>query len=107
MLILGFTYKENCPDTRNTRVIYIIKRLQEYHIKLSIYDPLADLKEANDIYKICRQKNEIEGKKFDAVILAVAHDEFRNLNISEFKKPQAVVYDVKSVLDRNLIDGRL
>lgn len=107
VLILGFTYKENCTDTRNTRVAYIIKRLQEYHMKLCIYDPLANLKEADRVYKICCRKNEIEDKKFDAVILAVAHDEFRNLNIQQFKKPQAVVFDVKSVLDRNLVDGRL
>lgn len=106
-LILGFTFKENCPDVRNTRVIDIVNRLQEYHIKLFIQDPWANPEEVVHAFNVNCQKNEITGKKFDVIILAVAHDEFKNLNIQQFRKEKAIVYDVKSFLDIALIDGRL
>jgi UDP-N-acetyl-D-galactosamine dehydrogenase len=107
VLVLGFTFKENCPDVRNTRVIDIVKRLEEYHIKFCIYDPWADPEEVNREYEVDCQKDEIEDRRFDAVILAVAHDEFRMLDTVRLRKEPSVVYDVKSVLDINFIDARL
>ncbi len=107
MLILGFTFKENCPDVRNSRVIDIVKRLEEYHAKVCIHDPWADPEEVKKEYDIACQKKEFKGQKFDAIILAVSHNEFKTLNINRLRKDKAVVYDVKSVLKKNIIDGRL
>lgn len=107
ILVLGFTFKENCPDVRNTRVIDIVARLKEYKADVTIYDPLANADEVKHEYSVdCKTEN-VKGKKFDAVILAVAHKQFVDIDISDFCKPLAVKYDVKSVLDKNFIDSRL
>ncbi len=107
VLVLGFTFKENCPDVRNTRVIDIIRRLEEYHIKVCIFDPLASPEEVEHEYGVICQNGQVTGRKFDAVIAAVAHNEFANLDIGELCKENSVVYDIKGKLPRELCDGRL
>jgi UDP-N-acetyl-D-galactosamine dehydrogenase len=88
-------------------VIDIVKRLEEYYIKFFIFDPWADPGEVNREYSVDCQREAIDGRKFDAIILAVAHDEFRALDTLQLRKEVSVVYDVKSVLNTSLIDGRL
>ena len=107
ILILGITFKENCPDIRNTKGVDIYHTLHEYTSNITIYDPWADKNKVMSEYgievvnEICREK------RYDAVILAVAHDEFKNLNVMDLVKEKGVVYDVKGILDREIIDGRL
>lgn len=107
VLVLGFTFKENCPDVRNTRVIDIIRRLEEYHIKVCIFDPLANPEEVEHEYGVICQNGEVTGRKFDAVIAAVAHEEFKSLDVRSLCKENAVVYDIKGKLPREICDGRL
>jgi len=106
ILILGFTFKENCPDVRNTKVIDIIKTLKEYNINITIYDPWANPSVAKREYDI-NIVSELNELKFDVAILAVAHDQFRNLEISSLLNEVHVVYDVKSMLSDTIIDARL
>jgi UDP-N-acetyl-D-galactosamine dehydrogenase len=109
VLVLGFTFKENCPDVRNTRVIDIIKVLNDFDTVCDIYDPWANPSEVYDEYQI-NTINNFENVKdsYDAIILAVAHDEFLKMDLTLLKKAQSsVIYDIKSVLDEALTDGRL
>lgn len=106
ILILGFTFKENCPDVRNTKVIDIYHALKEYDLDVTIYDPWANPAIAKHEYGI-NIVNKLPTRKFDAVILAVAHEKFRNLDIATLAKPHHVIFDVKAFLNRNLIDARL
>ncbi len=111
ILILGITFKENCPDIRNTKVVDIYSTLHEYTSNISVYDPWANPQMVKREYGIELSSQDVEQMKgrFDAVILAVAHRQFLDVNVRDFLKDQVngVVYDVKGVLDRNLIDGRL
>jgi UDP-N-acetyl-D-galactosamine dehydrogenase len=107
MPVLGFTFKEIYPDVRNTRVIDIVKRLEEYHVNVSIHAPWANPKEVSHGYKMKCNNGEIKDTRFDAIILAVAHEQFRSINISQFKKPLLVIYDVKVVMDKIFVDSRL
>ena len=107
ILILGFTFKENCPDVRNTKVVDIIKTLKAYNINVKIYDPWANPKEVKHEYGI-EITNNLPLEKYDAIILAVAHNEFINdMNISSLKKLNSVVFDVKGILDKSIITSRL
>lgn len=106
-LILGFTFKENCPDVRNSRVIDIVKHLKEYHLEIDIHDPWADPVEVKHEYGIESMKEFPIGQKYDAVILAVAHNEFSYGQIRSVCNNACVIYDVKSVLDKTVVDGRL
>lgn len=106
ILILGITFKENCPDIRNTKVVDIFHTLQEYTSNVTVYDPWADVESVKHEYGIDIVSN-LPKRKYDAVILAVAHKEFLNLDIKSLVKEVGVVYDVKGILDRNIIDGRL
>jgi UDP-N-acetyl-D-galactosamine dehydrogenase len=106
VLILGITFKENCPDVRNTKVVDIISTLQDYDTKVVVYDPWANPEEVQHEYG-CISTRQKPATKFDAVILAVAHDEFENISIRDFCKNGAVVYDVKGILEKNSVDGRL
>ncbi len=103
-LVLGFTFKENCPDVRNTRVIDIINELKSYHIAPVVYDPWASIEDVKHEYGIDIFNDLPEGK-FDATILAVAHNEFKDLVIH--KSDDTVVYDVKGILALEMVDGRL
>ena len=106
ILILGITFKENCPDIRNTKVVDIIHTLGPYTKNITIYDPWANPKEVKREYNV-EITNTVPQEKFDTIILAVAHKEFESLNLKEYQKTKSVVYDVKSVLPRDIIDGRL
>lgn len=110
ILILGITFKENCPDIRNTKIVDIYHTLQEYTDDITVFDPWADtqnVKRHYDINITQGDMQQLEGK-YDAVILAVAHKEFADINVRKFLKNNfGVVYDVKGLLDRELIDGRL
>jgi UDP-N-acetyl-D-galactosamine dehydrogenase len=108
ILILGFTFKENCPDVRNTRVIDIVDELKSYQAKVSVFDPWAEPEYVKEEYGIETFKSFSHNpKKYDAIILAVAHSAFEKLNIADLVNERSVVYDVKGVLDFNAIDGRL
>ncbi|TAF46530.1 MAG: nucleotide sugar dehydrogenase [Sphingobacteriales bacterium] len=107
VLIMGFTFKENCPDVRNTRVIDMVNELKKYHLNLSIYDPLANTHEVKSEYGI-DLINQIPTQYFDAIIIAVGHTQFKTMDIVAFKKNKnAVIVDVKSILDKHLSDFRL
>lgn len=106
IIILGFTFKENCPDVRNTKVIDIYKALQEYNVNATVYDPWANPDIVRHEYGI-EVTNELPKEKFDAAILAVAHNEFKTLDIASLLKEKHIIFDVKGMMDRNLIDGRL
>ncbi|CAK0778065.1 Vi polysaccharide biosynthesis protein VipA/TviB [Gammaproteobacteria bacterium] len=109
ILVLGFAFKENCPDLRNTRVVDIIRDLREYHACVDVYDPWVDPEEARHEYGLSLIKTPETGK-YDAVLIAVAHEQFRVLGatgIRAFGKPGAVCFDVKYVLPADQVDGRL
>ena len=110
ILILGITFKENCPDIRNTKIVDIYHTLKEYTDNITVFDPWADAQTVKHHYNIDitnGEMQELEGK-YDAVILAVAHKEFADVNVRDFlKQNTGVVYDVKGLLDRKIIDGRL
>ncbi len=105
VLILGFTFKENCPDIRNTRVIDIYYELISYKILVDVYDPNANPTDVEEEYGI-KLLNKIS-KDYDAIIHAVAHNEFMNLDWSDLRSRASVVFDVKSILDKHIVDGRL
>ena len=106
ILILGFTFKENCPDVRNTKVVDIIHTLQEYHLDVEVYDPWADVALAKKEYGIA-VVNDLPEEKYDALILAVAHDRFRDVNVEDLVQETHVIYDVKGFLPKEIVDGRL
>lgn len=106
IFILGFTFKENCPDVRNTKIIDIYKTLKEYNIAITVYDPWADPEIVKREYGI-EVINERPEEKFDAAIIAVAHNKFWNLNIQSMLKEKHVIFDVKGVYDKAMVDGRL
>lgn len=104
--IFGFTFKENCPDVRNTKVVDIYNALKEYNVDLTVYDPWANATVAKHEYGL-EVVNEIAPEsQFDAVVLAVAHEEFKSLDVMSFLKENGVVYDVKWILGEN-VDGKL
>lgn len=105
-LILGVTFKENCPDVRNTKVVDVYKELKEYGVNVDIYDPWADASEVKHEYNIDILPR-ISDKKYEAVIVAVAHNEFLTLDLSILKNRNAVIFDLKACLDRSLVDSRL
>lgn len=106
ILILGFTFKENCPDVRNTKVIDIYRALKEYNVNITVYDPWANPEIVKHEYGI-EVINTLPTEKADSVITAVAHEEFKKLDITSFTHDKHIIYDVKGFLDKNIIDGRL
>lgn len=107
VLILGITFKENCPDIRNTKVVDIYHTLKEYTDNITICDPWADTDLVRKEYDIDITNHLPENELFDVAILAVAHNDFSNINIKSFMKENSIIYDVKGFLDRNIVDGRL
>jgi UDP-N-acetyl-D-galactosamine dehydrogenase len=106
VLILGVTFKEDCPDIRNSKVIDIVRELQQFNIKVDIYDPHADKKEVEKEYAIKLLDN--IDSKYDAIVLAVSHAYFLNLNFFDLKKnPNSIIFDLKGFLDRKIVDSRL
>lgn len=106
ILLLGITFKENCPDIRNTKIVDIYHSLEEYTNNITVYDPWANPESVMHEYGISII-NDIPQDKFDAVILCVAHNEFKELNIRNLTKVEGVIYDVKGILPRDVIDARL
>ena len=109
ILILGLTFKENCPDLRNTRVIDIIETLESYHADVEVYDPWVDPQEAQKEYQIS-MKSELAEDRYDAVIVAVSHKEFAELGIDAIRrlgKQDHILYDIKSLFPKEQVDGRL
>jgi UDP-N-acetyl-D-galactosamine dehydrogenase len=108
VLVLGITFKENCPDIRNSKVIDIIRELKEFGCEVSICDPLADSEEVKHEYGVeLTTCDEMQSAEYDGMILAVAHDEFKSLDVPSLKKKNIVLYDVKSFFDKELVDERL
>lgn len=107
VLMLGITFKENCPDIRNTKAIDIYNELKEYDIELDVYDPWAKPEEVMHEYGIKSLQELPEGNKYNAIVLAVSHNEFLNIDIYKYFQTGSVIYDVKAVLDKSYIDGRL
>jgi UDP-N-acetyl-D-galactosamine dehydrogenase len=106
VLVLGITFKEDCPDIRNSKVIDIVKELQQFNINVDVYDPHADKKEVEKEYDIKLQNN--IHSKYDAIVLAVSHSYFLNLNYYDLKKnSNSIIFDLKGFLDRKIVDIRL
>jgi UDP-N-acetyl-D-galactosamine dehydrogenase len=105
ILVLGITFKENCPDIRNSKVVDVITELQSYGTNVDIYDPLATAHEVLEEYGL--KLVESPNKKYHAIILAVNHDEFKKLDWKSLQNGKTIVYDVKGTLDRSLVTARL
>lgn len=105
ILVLGFTFKENCPDVRNTRVVDIVRTLQDYNAEVIVHDPWANPDIARHEYGV-EIETRLPEEKFDAVILAVAHDQFKEIDLNTLKNGHTVIYDVKGIINYP-IDGRL
>lgn len=103
VLILGITFKENCPDVRNTKAVDVVAALSEYGVNVTIYDPWANPEEVLHEYGL-KSVQEIPDAKFDALVLTVAHGEFKELNFNSLKKDACLVYDVKNCLSKTLVD---
>ncbi|HET8838025.1 MAG TPA: nucleotide sugar dehydrogenase [Flavobacteriaceae bacterium] len=106
LLLLGITFKENCPDIRNTKIIDMHRALREYGLKITLCDPWANPNEVNHEYGLVSSK-ELPAKKFDAIVLGVAHNEFMDLDFSALKNEKSVLYDVKGILKDGNVDGKL
>ncbi len=107
VLILGVTFKENCPDIRNTKVIEIGAELNEFGIKVDYVDPWASVEEVKHEYGVDILKNIDPNKKYGAVIACVSHEEFKSFDFAKYKNDGAVIFDVKGYVDRSLVDARL
>lgn len=107
ILVLGITFKENCPDVRNTKVVDVLNALRDYQVNITIYDPWAEPSEVKHEYGWTSIQELGEVKDCDAIILTVAHKEFESLDLNNICKQNKVIYDVKGVLDRSIADGRL
>ena len=107
ILVLGFTFKENCPDVRNTKVIDIINELNTYSVNLTVIDPWAEPQEVQHEYNLKTIKEIPSNSKYDAIVLAVAHNEFKAMNVLDYLHSNHVIFDVKGLLDRSIVDGNL
>lgn len=106
VLVLGITFKENCPDVRNTKAVDLVHELEDYGANVTIFDPHANPKEVNIEYNLYSSKV-VPAEKFDAIVLAVAHEEFQQLPLENIKKEKSIVYDVKNFLDSKQVDKSL
>lgn len=106
-LMLGITFKENCPDIRNTRAIDIYHELTDYGIDVTVYDPWANPEEVKHEYGIPTINKFPENNGYKAIVLAVAHDEFKKIDMHSHKESGAVIYDVKNIIDKKEVEGRL
>ena len=107
ILVLGIAFKENCADVRNSKVVDILNTLKSYDINLNIFDPHAEPADVKHEYGWESVKELNGNKKYDAVIIAVCHDEFKTIDIASLGKPNKVIYDVKGMLPKDTVDGRL
>ena len=104
VLVLGITFKENCPDIRNSRVIDVISELRDFGCEIDVYDPWADEAEVKHEYGLTLVGE--PGSNYEAVVLAVAHEKFRGLDVTSLKNPNGIIYDIKGFLDTKLVDKR-
>ena len=102
ILMLGITFKENCPDVRNTKIVDVIKALEDFGVKVTTFDPWANPEEVHHEYKLECQ-NTIPNNKFDAIVLGVAHNEFLDLDLSALQNEKSLIYDVKGVLNNSTV----
>jgi UDP-N-acetyl-D-glucosamine/UDP-N-acetyl-D-galactosamine dehydrogenase len=107
VLMLGITFKENCPDIRNTRAIDIYHELTDFGMTVDVYDPWASPAEVMHEYNITSMTRYPENDGYSAIILAVAHRQFLTIDLDAHKQTGTVIYDVKGILDKTLTDGRL
>jgi len=111
VLVLGLTFKENCPDLRNTKVVETVRRLEDYTINVDVFDPWINLEEAWHEYGLrCLAQLPREGDLYDAVVLAVAHDQFKSMGAQKIRRlcrPNSVIFDVKAAFPRDAVEGRL
>ena len=105
-LILGITFKENCPDIRNTKVIDVINKLKYFGLKVDVYDPWANPEEVESEYNIQMINSLNKKKKYECIVLAVSHKQFKDIDISKLKKQNSLVYDIKGFLGKKA-DQRL
>ena len=106
ILILGITFKENCPDVRNTKAVDVVTGLKQYNTNVTIYDPWADEDEVMHEYGLKSTKS-IPNGKFDAIVLTVSHNKFNNIDFLALKNQNAIIYDVKNFIETSLVDGSL
>ena len=106
ILVLGITFKENCSDVRNTRVVDIVRELEDFGTEVTVYDPCADPKEVFAEHGVVSQKNQPD-KKFDGIVLAVAHTEFKDIDLKKLQKEVSIIYDVKNYLSSKIVDKTL
>lgn len=106
-LIMGITFKENCPDVRNTKIVDIYFELKQFGLEVEIYDPWADAKAVKKEYGITIKTDLNEVLTYDAIVVAVAHQEFLSFDYKNISNKNCVIYDTKACLDRSLVDGRL
>jgi UDP-N-acetyl-D-galactosamine dehydrogenase len=104
-LILGITFKENCPDIRNTRVVDIYNELKTFGLEIDVYDPWADKTEVKAEYGI--GLTEMFDIEYDALIIATAHDEFKEIVLTKINKNIQVLFDTKSIVEKGMVDGRM
>lgn len=107
ILVLGFTFKENCPDVRNTKVVDIVKAFREYNLTITIFDPWANTEAVQREYGLAVVNELPDGETYDAAIAAVAHREFADLDITSLLNPNHIIFDVKATRDRTTVDARL
>ena len=109
VLVLGITFKENCPDIRNTRVIDVIRELEDFGCAVDVHDPWADTVEVSSEYGIDLVSGNLNEElvKYDSIVVAVAHDEFRDLDLKRFFKEGCVIFDLKGILPEDIVDGIL
>lgn len=108
VLVLGITFKENCPDIRNSKVIDVIDELKKYNLNVDVFDPWANPEEVKQVFNLDLLNREDQLKqKYDAIVLTVAHNEFSNFDLSNRRSEACVVFDVKACLERSMVDGRL
>ena len=105
-LILGITFKENCPDVRNTKAVDVINSLKSYGTNITIYDPWANEEEVMHEYALESLKS-LPNEKFDAIVLTVSHNKFKELDFLSLKNKNAIIYDVKNFLSEKVVDGSL
>lgn len=105
VLVLGITFKENCPDIRNSRVVDVVAEFNEYSCKVDVFDPWADAAEVKHEYGLSMVEK--PGSDYDAIVLAVAHNEFKEMDIRAMGRKDAVLYDLKGLLDKSIVDERL
>ncbi len=108
VLVLGLTFKENCPDIRNTKVIDLVRELQEFGCRIDVHDPWADPADVRHEYGLDLVPRPTEGQEpYDAIVLAVAHEQFRDFQLERFRHEHSVVFDLKDFFDREQVDDRL